>query len=100
MIWQEGVHINVIGNKNFDIPSTKYSIQIPIQPISYLYMPQIIVQQGFRLNTMMPSYQYGDPIPMLKIRRSRDCLIFKMGIPIPEKTVCILRRGLGHQLWE
>ena len=29
---------------------------------------------------------------MLKIRRSRDCLIFKMEIPIPEKTFFILRQ--------
>ena len=30
---------------------------------------------------------------MLKIRRSHDRLIFNMGIPIPGKTVFILRRG-------
>ena len=30
---------------------------------------------------------------MLKIRRSRDRVIFTMGIPIPGKTVSILRRG-------
>ena len=32
---------------------------------------------------------------MLKIRQSRDCLIFNMGIPIPGKTVFILRRSPG-----
>ena len=32
-------------------------------------------------------------IPMLKIRRSRPCLIFNMGIPIPGKMVFILRQG-------
>ena len=32
---------------------------------------------------------------MLKIRRSRDRLIFNMGIPIPGKTVFILRQGPG-----
>ena len=32
-------------------------------------------------------------IPMLKIRRSHDRLIFNMGIPIPGKTVFILRQG-------
>ena len=30
---------------------------------------------------------------MLKIRRSRDRLIFNMGIPIPGKDGLILRRG-------
>ena len=29
----------------------------------------------------------GMVIPMLKIRRPKDCLIFNMGIPIPGKTV-------------
>ena len=37
------------------------------------------------------SYQYRDPI--LKIRRSRDRLIFTMGIPYLGKTVFILRQG-------
>ena len=34
---------------------------------------------------------------MLKIRRSRDRLIFNMGIPIPRKTVFILRQGPGNK---
>ena len=34
-------------------------------------------------------------IPIWKIRRSRDRLIFNMGIPYPGKTVFILRRGPG-----
>ena len=34
-------------------------------------------------------------IPMLKIRRSHDRLIFNMGIPIPGKKVFILKRGPG-----
>ena len=34
---------------------------------------------------------------MLKIRRSRDRLIFNMGIPIPGKTVFILKRGAGSE---
>ena len=38
---------------------------------------------GGGLNITMSSYQYRDP--MLKIRRSRDRLIFNMGIPIPGK---------------
>ena len=36
---------------------------------------------------------------MLKIRRSRDRLIFNVGIPYPEKTVSILRRGPGSLSW-
>ena len=44
-----------------------------------------------RLNIKM-SYQYIG-IPMLKIRWSRDRLIFNMGIPYLGKTVFILRRG-------
>ena len=35
-------------------------------------------------------------IPMLKIRRSYDCLIFNMDIPMPGKTVFIFRLGPGH----
>ena len=38
---------------------------------------------GGHLNIKMTSHQYRDP--MLKIRRSRDRLIFNMGIPIPRK---------------
>ena len=34
-------------------------------------------------------------ITMLNIRRSRDRLVFYMGIPIPEKMVFILRLGPG-----
>ena len=34
--------------------------------------------------------------PWLKIRRSRDCLIFNMGIPIPGRTAFVLRRDPGH----
>ena len=34
-------------------------------------------------------------IPMWKIRRSRDCLLFNMGIPYLEKTVFLLRRSPG-----
>ena len=49
-----------------------------------------------RLNIKMSSYQYRDP--MLKIRQSPDRLIFNMGIPIPEKTIFILRRGPGYHI--
>ena len=34
-------------------------------------------------------------IPILRIRRSHDHLIFNMGIPVPGKTVFIWRRGPG-----
>ena len=34
-------------------------------------------------------------IPVFKIRWSRDCLIFNMGILIPGKTVFVLRQGPG-----
>ena len=46
-----------------------------------------------RLKINMPSYQYRDPITM--IRRSWDRLIFIMGIAISGKTAFILRRGPG-----
>ena len=36
---------------------------------------------GDRFNIKMPSYQYR--IPIIKIRRSCDRLIFIIGIPIP-----------------
>ena len=49
------------------------------------------------LSIKMPSYQYG-VIPMLKIRRSHDRHMFNMGIPIPGKTVFILRWNTGSQL--
>ena len=52
----------------------------------------------------MQSYQYR--IPIIKIRRSHDRLIFNMGIPIPGKIFFTLRRGsdcldciLGHYCW-
>ena len=38
-------------------------------------------------------------IPTTKIRRSRDLLIFIMGIPIRRKTVFILRRGPGLRVF-
>ena len=38
-------------------------------------------EPGGRLNTKMLSYQYRDP--MLKLRQSRDRLVFNIGIPIP-----------------
>ena len=48
-----------------------------------------------RLNIDMSSYQYRDP--HVKDRRSRDRLIFNIGILIPGKTVLILRRGPGRE---
>ena len=46
---------------------------------------------GGRLDIKMSSYRYKDP--MLKIRRSRDRLIFNMGIPIPEKYGFYIETG-------
>ena len=44
----------------------------------------------------LSSYQYKDlMIPMLKIRQSRDHLIFNMEILIPGKDGLILRWGPG-----
>ena len=51
-------------------------------------------QSRGRLDINMASYQYRDPI--LKIRRSRERLIFNMGILITGKTVFVLRRAPGH----
>ena len=48
---------------------------------------------GGRPNIKISSYQYR--IPVLTRRRSRDCLIFNIGITTPENTVFILRRGPG-----
>ena len=39
-------------------------------------------------------------IPIIKIRWSHDHLIFIMEIPIPGKTVFILRWGPGRQRWD
>ena len=49
-----------------------------------------------RLNMNISSYLYKGT-PIIKIRRSHDLLIFIMEIPIPGKTVFILRRGPGFQ---
>ena len=49
-----------------------------------------VLIQRFRLNSI--------GIPMVKIRRSRNSLIFNMGIPTPGKMVSILRRGGGGVL--
>ena len=46
-----------------------------------------------RLNIKMTSYHYTIRIPMLKIRRSRDRLIFNMGIPIPGKDSHYIETG-------
>ena len=46
---------------------------------------------GGRLNIKMSSYQYR--ILMLKIRRSRDRLIFNMGIPILAKVGLYIETG-------
>ena len=48
-------------------------------------------EPGGRLNIMMSSYQYSDP--MLKIRRSHDRLIFNMGITIPRKDGLYIEMG-------
>ena len=45
---------------------------------------------GGSLNIKMPSYSIG--IPMLKIRRSLNRVIFNMEIPIPGKTVFVLKQ--------
>ena len=52
-------------------------------------LSQVTDACGDRLNKCLN----GIGIPMLKIRRSRDRLIFNMGIPYLEKTVFILRWG-------
>ena len=46
---------------------------------------------GDRLNIKIPTNQYRDPL--LKIRLSRDRIIFNTGIPYLGKTVFILKRG-------
>ena len=46
---------------------------------------------GGHLNVKMPSYQYRDP--MLKIRQSRDRIIFNMGFPYLGKMVITMRQG-------
>ena len=45
-----------------------------------------------RLNIKMSSYHYRDP-PILNIRRSHDCLIFNMGIPISGKDGLYIETG-------
>ena len=47
-----------------------------------------------RVSRNISSYQYMDH-HMLKRSQSRDRLIFNMGIPIPGKTVFVLRRSPG-----
>ena len=50
-----------------------------------------------RLNIKMPSCKYN---PMLKIKRSHDCLIFNMGIPIPgEDGLCIETGPWSPRQW-
>ena len=52
--------------------------------------PLFSKSSGVRLNIKMSSYRYRDPHVKDK---SRGRLIFNMEIPIPTKTVFILRRG-------
>ena len=49
---------------------------------------------GDVLNIKILSYQYRDPY--VKEKRSCNRLIFNMGIPIPGKTVFVLRQGPEH----
>ena len=65
---------------------------------------------GGRLNIKMSSYHGSIGIPMLKIRRSRDRLIFNIRIPIPGKDgLCIetgprsarkIWRGCSLTIWQ
>ena len=58
------------------------------------HWPQVQLESsGGRLNINMSSYQYR--VSMLKIRRSRDRLIFSIEIPCLGKKVFILRRVTG-----
>ena len=50
-----------------------------------------------RLNINVPSYQYR--IPMLKIRRSRDRIIFNMGIPFLERPSLYWNRAQVSMGW-
>ena len=49
----------------------------------------LVITRG--LNIKMPLTKIG--IPMLKIRWSCGCLIFNMGIPMPETNFFIMRQG-------
>ena len=55
--------------------------------ISELFI--LLVQGGGGLNIKMSFYQYMDPHvkdkTVLKMRRSRHCLIFSMGFPVSEE---------------
>ena len=57
----------------------------------------LYIETGAHLNIKMLSYQHRDPHVKDKIW-SRDLLIFNMGIPIPRKTIFILRWGPGSWL--
>ena len=56
------------------------------------------ISLGSCLNMKMQSYQYRDPYD--KLRSSHDCLIFITGIPIPGKTVFILKQVSVCSLWQ
>ena len=52
---------------------------------------------GVHLNIKTASYQYRNSNPIIQIRWSHDRLIFIMEIPIPGKTICILRPQSGNR---
>ena len=72
-----------------------FSQNIEYEKVSQIYRTTSSDQQlgggGGVLNKRCRLTNVG--ITVLKIRRSRDCLIFNMGIPYLGKTVFILRRG-------
>ena len=65
----------------------------PIDVLRRYFLLLSILHAGC-LNIKIPSCQYR--IPIIKIRRSDDRLIFKMEILMPGKMVFILRRGPAH----
>ena len=81
-----GIYLTVLGWIGITVENRLApSSGVVIQPIMWnFFIKEIffreIMQTGGRLNINM-SYQYR--IPMFKIRRSVDRLIFNMGIPIP-----------------
>ena len=62
------------------------------KPASEIRRNTVAYLGGAHINIRRPLT--GIEIPMVKIRGSRDRLIFNMGVPIPGKTVFVLRWAL------
>ena len=83
-IWETKIHLRMLSVICWPFyPVHNVFDFYAVLPLSLQSLIDRYLVPGGHLNIKMLAYQYRDP--MWKIRRSRDRLIFNMGIPIPGK---------------